>query len=333
MLKKLKRDALVADLTSVQGLLGSRTLEDDPTGFLQYESRRQDIEDELARLADVPDTHASLAVFFGGGPVHGSYGIDADFAGGALEEVQELIKKCLATRELGQLRDRGRIPLRGNAQMLVTDVARGSFGFVLEEAGGETPLIDTVLKDVVDEVAELLGQIGSVDERDFEAASEALDSRVLVSLRKFFRRLDEGDATVRIVESDRDFLLDRASISRARSRTDAMEIEESGQQFEGDLFLLPDSRRFDMHTSIDGHAVAVSGPVSRDVMRQLEGQPELGTSPIDPRDIPRQPWRVLLKVRTIRERGRAPRTAYSLARLIEAIEPKPGGDQSPSRLA
>ncbi|WP_157636882.1 hypothetical protein [Burkholderia ubonensis] len=328
MLKKLKRDALVADLNSVQGLLGARSLDEDPTGFLQYESRRQDIEDELVRLADVPDSHASLAVFFGGGPVHGSYGINADFAGGALEDVQELIKKCLATRELGQLPDRGRIPLRGNAQMLVTDVARGSFGFVLEEAGGETPLIDTVLKEVVDEVAELLGQIGSVDEHEFEKASEVLDSRILISLRQFFRRLDDGEATVRIVESDRDFLLDRASVSRARARTDAMEIEESGEEFEGDLFLLPDSRRFDMHTTIDGHAAAVSGSVTRDVMRQLEGQPELGALPIDPRDIPREPWRVILKVRKIRERGRAPRVAYSLARLIEAVKPRQGGDKA-----
>ncbi|MGQ7939536.1 hypothetical protein [Paraburkholderia sp. D1E] len=317
MLKKLERDALAADLAAVQNILDARSSDDDPIGVYQYEMRKADLEEKLSHIETKHDPHASLAVFFGGGPVQGSRGINADFAGGALEDVQELIKRCLATREIGPLAERGRVPLRGNAQMLVTDVARGSFGFLLEEADGDIPLIDTVLKDVVDEVAELVSRIASADEPAFVQATESLDGRILLSLRQFFRRLDEGEATVRFVEDDRDFLLDRSAVSRARNRTEAIDIDERGQEFEGTLFLLPDSKRFELHTMVEGQHVTLSGPVSRDVLRQLAGEPELDAAPIDPRDIPRVKWKVMVKVRQIRERGRATRTAYTLVKLIE----------------
>ncbi|MEI6002728.1 hypothetical protein H3V53_38215 [Paraburkholderia bengalensis] len=316
MLKKLKLNAVAADLAAVRALLNSRSIEEDPIGVYQFEQRKEELERQLQEINETNEAHASLAIFFGGGPVQGSRGINADFAGGALEDVQELIKKCLATRELGALAERGRVPLRGNAQLLVTDVARGSFGFVLEEAGGEMPLIDTVLKDVVDEVAELISNIASSDEPDFQSATESLDGRILLSLRQFFRRLDESEATVRVVEKDRDFLLDRGAVNRARTRTEAIEIDERGEEFEGTLFLLPDSKRFELHTQWGGESTTLVGPVSRDVLRQLAGEPELGEAPIDPRDVPRTAWSVRIKVREIRERGRAPRTAYTLVKLL-----------------
>ncbi|MBB5502091.1 hypothetical protein [Paraburkholderia sp. MM5384-R2] len=316
MLKKLKMDALAADLSSVNALLASRSSRDDPTGVYQFRMRKAELERQLEETRASYNPHASVAIFFGGEPVQGSRGINADFAGGALDDVQELIRKCLAARELGALSERGRVPLKGNAQLVVTDVARGSFGFVLEEAGDDGAMIDTVLKDVVDEVAELLGQISSASEAEFQSATEALDGRILLSLRKFFKRLDDSEATVRLVEDERDVLLDRIAVNRARARTEAIEIDESGQEFQGALFLLPDSKRFELHTSKDGDAATLSGPVSRDVLRQLAGEAELGQPPINPREISRTDWRVLVKVREIRERGRTARTAFTLVRLI-----------------
>lgn len=244
MLKKLERDALAADLAAVQGLLSGRSYDEDPTGVFQLEARKDELEEALEHIELRPESHAAMAVFFGGAPVQGSRGIDADFAGGALGDIQEIVRKRLSNIEVGPLAPTGRLRLSNNSQLLVTDVARGSFGFILEESGQDAPIIDTVLKNVVEDVADLISKIAGIDHQGFADATDSLDGRILLSLKQFFRRLDEHGATIRFVEGDRDFLLDRAAVKRARERTEDIEIAERAVPFEGTLFLLPDSRRF-----------------------------------------------------------------------------------------
>ena len=319
MLKKLERDALAADLAAVQGLLSGRSYDEDPTGVFQLEARKDELEEALEHIELRPESHAAMAVFFGGAPVQGSRGIDADFAGGALGDIQEIVRKRLSNIEVGPLAPTGRLRLSNNSQLLVTDVARGSFGFILEESGQDAPIIDTVLKNVVEDVADLISKIAGIDHQGFADATDSLDGRILLSLKQFFRRLDEHGATIRFVEGDRDFLLDRAAVKRARERTEDIEIAERAVPFEGTLFLLPDSRRFELHTELAGEKAVLRGGVDPEVLRQLAGQAELGAAPIDAREIPRSIWRVLLRTREIRERGREPRVVYRLSRLVSQV--------------
>ncbi|MFM0315986.1 hypothetical protein PQR36_13940 [Paraburkholderia nemoris] len=316
MLKKLEMDALQSDLASVEEMLASRTEEDDPSGFYQFTARKAELEQALALAEARPTAHAELGIFFGGGPVQGSRGINADFAGKALEDLQALVSKRFSGRENGRLGLRGPVPRAENSQLLVTDVMRGSFGFVLEESGADGDMVDTPLKEVVDEVADILSRVGAPDEAVFDEAAATLDERMLVTLKQFLQRLDESGATLRVVDGVRDFLLDRNAVALARQRTQAMEIEERGAEFTGTLFLLPDSRRFDMYTTEDGQPAILRGTVSRTAMGQLAGQGDLDQPAIDPRDIPRGTWRVEVRVREIRERNRVPRKVYTLSRLL-----------------
>ncbi|MBN9093886.1 hypothetical protein [Pandoraea pnomenusa] len=317
MLKKLERDVVAADLSAVEALLADRTVDEDPSGVFQLTARRDELREALAQLNESHDLHAAMAVYFGGGPVQGSRGINADFAGGALEDIQELVRKRLSNVEIGPLAAKGPVRLSNNSQLLVTNVARGSFGFILEEAGNDAPVIETALKLVVDDVANLIHGIATTDQQEFVETAANLDGRILISLKQFFKRLSENDATMRVVEGDREFLLDRAAVDRARQRTEAIVIDERPTQFDGTLYLLPESRRFELHTNIDGEGTVIRGPVEREVLRQLSGQADLNQQPIDPREIPRSPWRVLVRVREIREQGREPRWAYSLAKLVQ----------------
>lgn len=315
MLKKLELDALKADLTSVESLLESRTQEDDPIGYLQFTARKTMLEQKISRVDGQMGMHAELGVFFGGGPVQGSRGISADFAGKALEDIQALISKRFSGREIGQLKQRGRLPFHDHSQMLVTDVMRGSFGFVLEEAGDTVEMVSTPLKDVVEEVSDILSRIGAADETVFDEAAAQLDERILVTLKQFFQRLDEQGATLRIVQGARDFMLDRSAISLARNRIKEMEIIESGREYSGVLFLLPESRRFDLISSVQGERVVLKGALGPEVLKQLAGQLEFGEPEIDIRQVAQGAWRVDVKTREIRERNRAPRFVYSLSRI------------------
>jgi hypothetical protein len=317
MLKKLKHDALAADLVAVESMLASRTEEEDPIGYFQYSTRRAELEQQLFALGERADRHAELGVFFGGGPVQGSRGINADFAGKALDELQALITKRYSEVEIGgHLKLRGRLPFVDRSKMLVTGVVRGSIGFVLEESGDTAEMVNTPLHEVVDEVADILARVGSDDEAIFDEAAAALDQRVLVSLKQFFVLLDEQEATLRIVNGKRDFLLDRRAVTLARNRVQEIQIEEHGDELIGTIFLLPASRRFEFVTQIDGQHVTLTGPVSHEATAQIAGQQEFGVEAIDVKQISQRPWRAEIQTREIRERHRAPRRVYALLRLI-----------------
>jgi len=318
MLKKLEIDALTADLASVEAILGTRSEELDPSGYFQYLSRKEEIEEELAALGERPETSAELGVFFGGGPVQGSRGINADFAGKALDDLQTLISKKHSTREIGPLATRGRVPRADISQLLVTDVMRGSFGFLLEEAGTNGQIVNTPLKETVAEITDILARVGGADDAVFDEAVAGLDERTLSTLKQFFLRLDESEATLRLVEGNRDFLLDRGAVARARDRTQAIQIEERGEELIGTLFLLPESRKFEFLPQ-EGGAEVMKGSFGLPVAQQLAGQAELGQDPIDPREIPTRQWQVEIQTRVIRQRHRAPRQIYALTRLIRPV--------------
>jgi len=320
MLKKLQLDVLNADLAAVEAMLDSRSREEDPIGFLQYRSRKNNIEREIAKIGAVIDNHAELGIFFGGGPVQGSRGINADFAGKALDDIQTLISKRFTGKEIGPLKKTGPVPLNDHSQMLVTDVVRGSFGFVLSEAGDTYELVGTPLKDVVDEVSDILSRIGANDEEIFDEAVAQLDERILVTMKQFFQRLDENGATLRVVQGARDFLLDRDAVALARSRVKELEISETVIERTGRLFMLPDSKRFDLYLDENGEKVVIKGPVGAPVLKQLSGQLELDEEPIDVNLISSKPWLVELKRREIKERNRQPRYVYTLNRLKHPVD-------------
>lgn len=321
MLRKLEVDALKADLSAVEAMLTSFTEDDDPIGWYQFTARKEEIEQALDQVVARPITHAELGVFFGGRPVQGSRGINADFAGKALEDLQALVSKRYSGREFGRLAQRGPVPGGDTSQMLVTNIVRGSVGFVLEESGNDAQLVETPLKEAVDEVADILSRVGADDEAVFEEAASELDERLLITLRQFFQRLDDFGATMRVVDGTRDFLLDRHAVSRARERTQAMEIVERDVEMTGTLFVLPESKRFDLITVVDGEQVILKGTLSASVFRQIHGQGNDEQQPIDPRAITQTPWVVEIKTRELSERNRAARQVHTLQRLVR---PQPG---------
>lgn len=316
MLKKLEHDALAADLAAVNSLLASRSEEDDPIGYFQYASRKAELEEQLGRLDERIDRHAEIGIFFGGGPVQGSRGINADFAGKALDELQALITKRFSEIETGHLKQRGPLPFVDRSKMLVTNLVRGSVGFVLEESGQNAEIVNPPLREVVEDVSDILARVGAADEAIFDEAAAVLDPRFLSSLKQFFVLLDEQEATLRVVTGNRDFLLDRHTVTLARNRVQEIQIDERGDEFVGTVFLLPASRRFEFATNIDGQSLTLVGPVSHQAAAQIAGQSEFGVDPIDVRQISQHPWRVEIQTREIRERNRAPRKVYALLRLI-----------------
>lgn len=312
MVKKLELQTLSAEVAAVESLLGRRTFDDDPMGHYQFTQRLADLRQELQNIGEAPDLTGSVALFFTGAPVVGSHGIKADFAGKAVEKFQDIVSKRFAASEVGDLGGRGPVPLRANSDLLLTDVARGSFGVVLEEATDNQALTETQLKIVLDEVVETFGVAAGEDGEPFEELLERIDTRYLRSLGEFFKLLDEEDATVRVVEGEQDRQFTPVEIRRARERTGAAEIEErDNEPLIGRLYLLPAHRRFELVLD-DGETIwgHVSGEFATAHLEAVRG--------LD--DVVGRRWRVRARVRIVTRPNRPPKTTYRLLRLVERLD-------------
>jgi hypothetical protein len=312
MVRKLEIENLNAEAAALDAMLRSRTAEEDPIGHMQYSERLAAVREELQALGTDQDLVASVALFFAGRPVVGSRGIRADFAGRAVEIFQDVVSKRFAANEVGDLGARGPVPLRVNSDLLLTNVARGSFGVILEESVDTLPLAQTQVKVVLDEVVASMRAAADEDGSDFEQMLETIDSRYLRSLGEFFELLDDEDATVRVVEGDVDQQLSTAEIHRARERTGAAQIDERDDNvLVGTLYLLPGPRRFEL--ILDG-GDSVSGTVSSEFATEHLEALRAASAVVGRR------WRVRTRARTVTRANRAPKTTYKLLGLIEQLD-------------
>ena len=311
MVRKLDVEALNTDLNSVRSLLARRTVESDPIGHLQFSSRAREIERQLEELHETPETKASLAVYFAGGPVQGSRGIRADFAGEAVSILQDLIAKQFANMELGAMAGFGPVPLRGNSDMLITDLARGSVGVILEEAESNLSLTQSELSVAVRKVAEDIQQTSQTDATAFEELLGQVDTRYFASLTQIFRLLDESRATVRLVEGEQDLELDAQAVHRGRVRTEsATTSDEDDVRFSGRLFLLPEARKFELR--LLGSEETIHGNVSREFASANLAQ-------VQADNVVNRDWAVAMRVRTITRPNRPPQFTYTLTRLVRQL--------------
>lgn len=101
---------------------------------------------------------------------------------------------------------------------------------------------------------------------------------------------------------------------------------EHGNEYIGTVFVLPETRSFELKTIVQGAPHVFHGTISQQLAgRFAEGAPDH----IDPRQLAAQPRRVEVMTREIHERHRAPRKVYCLTRLFD-FETQYQGDRAPA---
>lgn len=311
MPRKLRIDSLKAELISVRALLAEAQEVGDPVGQIQYKERLNLIIKEIESIDGEIEALASVAIYFGGKPVFGSRGILAQFASVAIEEFQNLITKVQAVNILGKIGERGRIPEIVNTDLMITEITKGSFGFILEEITTQEPLFDSSLKNTVDLVSDIIAKTCDINEEYFEEVLSQIDSRVLISLNKFLMNLDTNEASLRIVENDKEFIINEQSAHRGRVRTETTVIEEEMTPYEG-LFIgfLPDHRKFEFQ--IDNGEI-LYGTATIEATEQYTALLKQGIGVIN------ELWRVNLEVRIIKPLNRPERQVYKLKEFIQKL--------------
>lgn len=247
MPSKLTSDSIRAELSSINKLIEEAEQYGDFVGASQFKYRQSELEKELNESSYKNKYTASVALFFSGKPVYGSRGINADFAGKALDSFQEIVSKIFSLTEIGTQSKRGPVAFSKSSKLAITGVAQGSFGFLLDEITEQQSLIKTELRHVIENVTELLDKTVSPDESEFEEATEKLDKRALLAFSKFFKNLDSNGAKLKLVEGNSEHFFDSESIRIARNRIENTSIEEKVDTIEAEMFgFLPDSRKFEL---------------------------------------------------------------------------------------
>ncbi|MBO6666660.1 hypothetical protein [Parvibaculum sp.] len=274
MVTKIHRDALRSEIASLRALL-EHAAEQDPLGSMSLQSRLTDLEAELAQLEGAHQNIATVALVFDGEPVRGSSAIEADFAGRALQDYQDLIAKQVAL-DSGQLAERGRLPeqIHQQARMNVTSLMHGSFGFVLEEDIEEQPeMFETAAQRAVHAISDLLREVAANDGSLFEARLPELDVRIFKTLKRFVSLLHKSKSTLKVAEDQRELKFDSPSLQRAFERVSSFEVDEHDETLEGELLgLVPIQRRFEFRRSDNGEVVQgrVAPNLSADYLERLD---------------------------------------------------------------
>jgi hypothetical protein len=148
VIRRLEQDHLSADLAAVEELLSSAP-PGDVLGRMSLTERRDEVRKALTEVESRREIEGRTALFFGGAPVIGSRGVDADFAAEAVGKYQDLVTKVWAFKEHGSLAPSGPVPDRHEARLHVTNVVHGSFGFELAGLQGPLTLGSSSLHDAI----------------------------------------------------------------------------------------------------------------------------------------------------------------------------------------
>ena len=192
---------------------------------------------------------------------------------------------------------------------MVTDLARGSFGFILDEMSDQSSLGESELTFIIDKVASFLKDSAAEDESVFEELIENLDPRTLLALKEIFANLDSSEATIRVVEGKNDITLDSKGIHRARLRTEATSIEEETTEISGVLEgLLPEHRKFEIR---DDEGKLIYGSVAKEALEQFESSPK---------SVIGNKCMATVLIKTVMPLNRPPKEVYRLIKFIHFNE-------------
>jgi hypothetical protein len=188
--------------------------------------------------------------------VRGQEAIRADFAGKALDLLQDLVGLETAEHHLGG----GPIPGTAEAPLYVVGTVTGSFGFKLEAAPRAQSLFPTGA-EALKAAAALVAAAGADDEAFADLAAEK-SSRLREKLGAFVKHLEASGATVRLdVDGQTLSDLSRGALIAARTRLEQTSFGQSEIEVRA-LFhaVLPGSGHFEIQLLGDTSAL-VAGKV------------------------------------------------------------------------
>lgn len=259
MTARSQRDKLKAQLADTRRML--ELAGDHPVMSVAFAERENELEAQIEAIP-MGSKEAKTVLYFSGGPVQGSEGIDAGFAGRVLEPFQSMVMADYANRYHGVVGTRGRRAGEADSRLLLTALPRGSFGLELSKADNDEIFEEDQLADTLSHVTRL---VESASESDENFASELNETapRVIQNLRNFLEVISRNHAGLRLESGDNRCTMDPIRASEAYERVAATISNSEDIQVTG-VFkgILLESWKFDF---IDESAHKISGKIDNNL--------------------------------------------------------------------
>jgi hypothetical protein len=252
MTPRRKREQIrfqILDTQRMIDLVGSH-----PVMSASFQDRLNQLQQQLDDLpADKKDPTVSL--FFSGGPVMGSTGIDATFLGKALLPFQKMVQSDLVQRGYGKVGARGQIKNADDAKLYITALPRGSFGVELSKLDDANEFDEDQVADTLVHISRLIESAGQSDE-EFVANLEEISARTLNGLRQFLQVVASDNAGVVIESGNVRSSLSDTQVQSAYNRVSETNTKSSQVEIRGILKgILLESWKFDFLTD-EGYLIS-----------------------------------------------------------------------------
>lgn len=259
-----KRDLLKADMAEVDRLIGRLP----PTSIVNRQSllaRKKEIEKELAELDETKRTTLTYELTFQGQPVDADRGILAKFGTEALRKLTDAISLFAASAST-PLGARGSVPKEEDYRLMITDIARGSFGFVLEaELETEDEGKGSDIAGAVSKIGTLILEAEDGTDEELAEVAEGADGRAVAKLHDFLNLLANQGATFAFHGANLDFgCRNKEQVLRAQERLNAKNIIETKETKMGTLIgVLPNRGMFEF--KLEGSEEIIGGRIDDSV--------------------------------------------------------------------
>ena len=241
---------LRSELAYLDSLI-ERTPEESVINRISLEGRRQQVAEELAGFENARTDIEPTRLTFHGKPVIGQHGIMAGFGTKIVGKFAEAIE-AMGASSRQSLGSRGVVPGADDYGMMITGIARGSFGFQLERASDQLLLVaeaDPVI-EAVDKVKTIMEATLLTDDELAQTLIDT-DSRVTKKIREFLDELVDNEATCSIESKRREFSFNTVDeIRRGAARLLEDNVTERGVILIGRFIgYLPESRQTEILVS------------------------------------------------------------------------------------
>ena len=200
-----------------------------------FQHRLRDVEEELAAYGERAARLGGARLTFRGRPVAGDRGMTADFFSDSVGEFAKAVHYIGAGQRQTPLPLTHRVPYSEDYRLLVTGVARGSFGIRVEEEGRQAPLPGeaTSVELAIEELKSILEASVADDEQLANAIGE-IDPRALGQVRDFLETVANNMSVCALEFRGHEFSFrDTAQVRRSADRLSSDNVLEDDATIDG----------------------------------------------------------------------------------------------------
>ena len=202
-----------------------------------FQYRLEEVEAEIAAYGERSASIVGARLTFGGGPVLGNRGVNVDFLAESAGEFAKAVHYIGAGQRQTPLSASGSVPYSDDYRLLITGVARGSFGIRVEAASTQIALPgdSTDVELAIGEFKDILEASVSDDEQLANVIGE-IDPRALGQVRAFLKTVADNGAVCTLEFRGYEFgFRDTAQVRRSENRLSDDNIREDHVTIEAEF--------------------------------------------------------------------------------------------------